>query len=376
MQRTVLAVCAACAVSLAGAAAGWTDARLAAQQPGLKRDVPPITWTGCPDARTPREVGPAQRLEAERLAAAATQASILGDATEAANLLAQAAAIDAGSPAIAYRLARAEDDLGRAGSAIAAYCHYLTVAPDAPDAADVRARIDALASPPGLTVPAAAADAFHTGVAAYDAARLQAADSAFGRAALAAPAWADPLYNRGIVRLALDRRDAAAEDLRRYLELNPGAPDFNQVLDLLGGLRGVVAAPYSPVNALAAGLVVPGLGHFITDRTTTGLAFLGAAAGAVVAGLAVQRVRVECLSPTEDGVCPPDQVLDERTERPYLGAGIGVAAAVGIWGAIDAYRGARRGNDRAAAMLRVGLKIQHSTNGTRLEFVAIRFGAR
>jgi tetratricopeptide (TPR) repeat protein len=348
MQRT-LPLLLACASFI-----GMAPAGLRAQALPLKRDVPAVIWTGCPAVPDTPDIGPAQRLEAERLAAEATQASILGNGRDAATLLARAAEMDPRSASILHRLARAEDDLGRTDSAVAAYCRYLAVAAESPDADDVRERIDALARPAGFAVAAAAADAFRSGIAHYDAAGLDAAETSFSWAADAAPDWADPIYNRGLVRFALDRRAEAADDLRRYLEMNPASADFNRVLDVLGTLRGVVPTPYSPGSALAAGLLVPGLGHFTTDRTGTGLAFLGAAAGAVAAGFTIQRVKVRCLAPPVDGVCLPDDILREETERPYLVPGIGAAVAIGIWGAIDAYRGAQRRNERAVELLRVG----------------------
>jgi tetratricopeptide (TPR) repeat protein len=356
-----------------------------AQELPLKRDVPAVAWTGCPDAPAIPDVGPAQRLEAERLAAEATQASILGNGRDAADLLARAADMDPRSASILHRLARAEDDLGRTDSALAAYCRYLAIASESPDAEDVRARIDALARPAGFAVAAAAVDAFRSGLAHYDAAGMEAAETSFSWAADAAPGWADPIYNRGLVRLALDRREEAADDLRRYLEINPASADFNRVLDVLGTLRGVTPVPYSPASALAAGLLMPGLGHFTTDRAGTGLAFLGAAASAVAAGFAIQRVKVRCLAPPEDGVCPPDDVLRQDTERPYLVPGIAAAVAIGIWGAIDAYRGAQHRNERALELLRVGtvwggdavlVALPHHIRGgghTHVELLTLRF---
>lgn len=337
----------ACLFALAPAASSG-------QQLELRREAPPAAWAGCPVPTSVERPDEEQRLEAERLAAQATQAAILGNAAEAADLLSRAAALDPGSASIAYRLARAYDDLGETRPAMSAYCRYLGLAPDAADASEVLARIDVLSTSSGFTVTVSAADAFTAGIGFYDEGDLQSADSAFTVAATTEPGWADPVYNRAVVRLGLGQDDVAASDLRRFLELNPSADEFDRVLDVLGSLRGVPAAPYNPSRALAAGLVVPGLGHFTTDRTTTGLVVFGAATAAVGTGLAMKRVSVECLSPPVDGVCPPDQVLRENVERPWLIPGIAAAAAIGVWGAIDAYRGARRGNREAAELLRLG----------------------
>jgi tetratricopeptide (TPR) repeat protein len=326
---------------------------LPAQQLRLKRDPPKVSWPGCPPASKPAAVPEPERQEAERLATAATEASILGDNTSALDLLGRAAARDPSSDRIAYRLARTLEVLGRRTDAVTEYCRYLAIAPDAADAPEARGRIAALTAAGGFAVPAAAADAFAAAIAHYDAGRLVEAEAALSAALDAAPDWADALYDRGVVRLGLQQDDGAADDLRRYLELNPGSRDF---ADVLRALRSVPNATtlYSPSAVFASGLLLPGLGHFTTGRPTSGLLVLGAAAAAVTAGVFMQRVQVQCLAPTANGTCPTDQVARRTTARPYLGPAIGAAAAVSVLGAIEASRGAQKRNDRAADLLRVG----------------------
>jgi tetratricopeptide (TPR) repeat protein len=328
----------------------------AAQQLQLKRTLPGIAWAGCPSPDGRRvTVTPAQRQDAERLAEAATQASLLGDKAAALDLLTRAAGVDATSKTIAYHVARTLDELNRPNEALVAYCRYLALAPDASDAQEVRDRTRVLATPAGFAVSAAAARAYEAGIAHYDGGRLAEAETAFGQASAAAPAWANAVYNRAVIRLALGRTDPAAEDLRRYLELSPGAPDFNQLLDLLATFRQVVPPPYNPSSVLVRGLLVPGLGHFTTGRSGAGVLFLGAASSALAAGFAVTRQEVDCLSPPVNGRCPADQIASQKTRRPYLVPGIAAAAAIGVWGAIDAYRGAGKRNAEASRSLRVGL---------------------
>jgi tetratricopeptide (TPR) repeat protein len=331
------------------------QAQAAAQQLEIKRDLPPIAWGGCPgSASGPAEsVSQARRDQAARLAADAGQAAILGDNAAAGDLLGRAVTLDPAAPALAYRLARTLEELRRRDDALAEYCRYLSIAGDAPDTAEVRNRIDALTRTSGLAVSPPAARHFETGIASYDAGRLVEAEAGFGAASEAAPDWGAALYNRAMVRVALNRREAAAADLRRYLELSPGSSDFDAVLNLLGSLRARPAAPLSPTGALVTGLLLPGLGHFTTQRTATGVLFLGAAAGSAAVGLLVERVNVKCLATPVDGTCPPEEVSDRDVSRPYLVPGIATAAAIGILGAIDAYRGVRRMNERGAA-LRVG----------------------
>src|SRR5688572_26012629 len=206
---------------------------LSAQELHLKRDPPKLAWPGCPAIARPAAVTNAQRQNAERLATSANEASILGDNTAALDLLVRAASADPTSERIAYRLARTLEVLDRRADAVAAYCRYLALAPDATDAPEARGRIAALTDPGGFAVPAAAAEAFATAIAHHDAGRLTDAEAALTSALAAAPEWSDALYDRGVVRLALNLDDAAADDLRRYLELNPGSRDFGDVLRAL-----------------------------------------------------------------------------------------------------------------------------------------------
>jgi tetratricopeptide (TPR) repeat protein len=349
----------------------------AAQQLDLKRAAPRIAWSGCGPAVSRPTVSAAQRQEADALAASATQSAILGNNAAAAELLANAARLNPGSEAIAYRLARALEELGRGQEALAGYCRFLGLAPNAADAAEARERISALAERGG--VPAGAAQEFTAGIAHYDGGRLADAEAAFGRAFTAAPSWGDAVYNRGVTRLALGQRAAGTADLRRYLELNPGAPDLGAVVDVLALHGATVTAPYNPGLALASGVLLPGLGHFTTGRPAMGALVLGVAAGALATGLLIEQTDVVCLAPPVGGECPPDEVLREEVSRPYLVPALAVAAGVGILGAIDAFRGARRRNSEAAASLRIGggslraPAIQLGHNGARLDLVRFRF---
>jgi tetratricopeptide (TPR) repeat protein len=55
----------------------------------------------------------------------------------------------------------------------------------------------------------------------------------YSRAAELAPDWADPYYNLGMIQNRLERYAEAVRNLRRYLELAPGAPDAAEVQNLL-----------------------------------------------------------------------------------------------------------------------------------------------
>jgi tetratricopeptide (TPR) repeat protein len=359
------------------AAAAAVPAAASAQELTLRREVPPEAWGGCPpaNASTPSD---ADRQEAERLAGSAAQAAILGDAAAVLDLLGRAAALDPASPGIAYRHGRALEEAGRRDDAILAYCRYLSLAPDSPDAAEARARRDALAYREGA-MPADAVRAFRSGIAAWDAGRIAEAETAFGRAAEEAPHWPAPIYNRALVRVAARSPQPALADLRRYLELSPGADDFDAVLDVVTTLR--AAAPHNPTAALVAGLLVPGLGQITTDRPAAGLLVLGGAAGALAAGMLITRVEVDCLAPPVDGRCPEGQVLRERTTRPYQELGIAGALAVGAAGAFEAWHGARRTRGPDIGLIRISAlgatlappAMSAMAQSARLELVRLRF---
>ncbi len=336
-----------------------------AQQLELKRTPPPVAWAGCPAAPDALvTVSEDAAAQAERLAAAATEAAILGDAESALERLDSAAGFDPTSATVAYRRARVLESLDRRDEAIGEYCRYLTL-PAADDAGDVRQRLAALTAPDSAAVPAAAADEFAAAIGEYDAARLLEAEAGFSRALALTPDWADAHFNRAAVRFALRRTQSAAADLRRYLELKPAADDFDAVLDLVASLR--TRERYNTAATLAGGILVPGLGHFTTDRPVTGALVLGAAALAVTTGFLVERVQVDCLSVPENGACPPDQVLREDVERPWLVPSVAAAAAIGIGGAIEAWVSARRRNRQAATV-----SDDVEGNATRVRAPAVR----
>jgi hypothetical protein len=79
--------------------------------------------------------------------------------------------------------------------------------------------------------------------------------------------------------------------------------------------------------------------------------------------------------------CPPDDIVDETTERPLLGPALGVVAAVTLGAAIEAWiraRQARAEQERDAATGTEGLGFSGpsvSSNGQALDlsFFSLRF---
>ena len=353
-------------------ALAFTAGDVRAQQHTLKRDIPPVKWEGCsaiaaldvaanapapvflsqsaPAIVQPASPADSARIHAERLAADATEAAVLGDSEAALQLLTRATTLNPSSHVISYRRARALEETGDTGEAVIEYCRYLTLR-YADDRDQVEQRIEELTRTDSSAVSSVAARAYIGAIEQADSGNVNGAITGFSTAVEAAPHWADAYYNRALTRVVLGSRDSASADLRQYLELNPGATDFDDVLALLETLRG---RAYDPTTTLATGLVVPGLGHLTTDRPITGLIVLGSAASAIAAGFLIERVEVSCLAIPVNGRCPPDQVLREDVERPYLLPSIGVAAAIGILGAFDAWRSVRSRNAEPGALVHIG----------------------
>lgn len=313
------------------------------------------------------------RARAASLAGSARQSAIIGDEAGAHDLLAQAAALDPLESSVIYLLARSFEQRGQDHEALIQYCQYLRLERDGPDALQIRARIEELAPPAESTIAEPALTAYRNGLAQFDLGRLDQAEEAFTLAIRQDPNFGEAYYNRGVVYAAMDRHALAAQNLERYLTLTPDAQDSADVDRWVDLLRAPMAQ-FSPNAALAAGLVLPGGGQFYTRRPAFGGALLAGAIGAVAFGYYSEEIKIVCLATPPDGRCPPEQIVSQDVERPYLGAAIGVAAAVAVYGAWDAYRGARRRNELARSVIRVegglrtsslnvGLPAPHSVDG-------------
>jgi hypothetical protein len=123
---------------------------------GAAPSVPAPTANAlCPAQRLPAAPTADQRRAARELAGRAQQAAILGDRAAAREQLRQAAALDARDPDLAYQLARANDAAGAAADAASEYCRFLSLSPNAPEAAEARDRVAVLAPPTRAAVPVA-----------------------------------------------------------------------------------------------------------------------------------------------------------------------------------------------------------------------------
>lgn len=143
------------------------------------------------------------------------------------------------------------------------------------------------------------------------------------------------------------RVDDTAESALRAITANHSGYDHDQLIRVL---RTVCYRPNGPVGyntsrAAVSSLLLPGTGQFLTSRPLAGVLALAAFSGAVSFGLLSQTTTIECLGVASGDRCDGSS-LSNTTERPYLIAGLGAAAAIAAISAIDAARGARRANEQ------------------------------
>ncbi len=359
---------------------GWSVGSLSAQELPLKRDVPGSGLYACPPVPAGSPPGEEERSMAGQLASSAAQAVILGNLDQARSFLDRATQLDPSSADLAYRHARVLEDLGDGTDAMSEYCRVLS-ADSVPDGAnDARSRLEALAAATRPVIAESAIAAFQEGVILADAGGLGGAVAAFDSATANAPEWPEAVYDRGVVLARLGRTAESTRDLRRYLELRPDAPDAIAISQRIGELQSMalVSTP-NPGTGLVLGILVPGMGQFYSGRALGGMTVFALAGGAVATAFLVKKVDVLCLSePGPGATCPPNEVVREEVHRPYRVAGLSVAAAIGVIGAIEAFvnlRGRRRagqgvasidlgpaslgGLDVAASRGRVDLRLLH-----------------
>jgi tetratricopeptide (TPR) repeat protein len=303
-------------------------------------------------------------------------------------LLSQAASADATSAELAYRHARVLEDLGATDAAILEYCRSLGLGAADVGIVDSRRRLDDLYEIVRERVSDEALTAFIAGLDQADAMLYADAAQSFGVAIEASPQWPAPVYNRAVILEQLGRLPESVAEFRRYLELTPSEvdPTLVDVSERIGMLEGVLAQPTpSPGSALALGVLFPGMGQYYSGRNRAGTIVLGAAAAAVVAGIVVKEVTVQCLTPVSSGdECPPGQVHDETTRRPMLAPALIGTGVVAVGAAVEAYVRARRArSERADAQgatsassrgaTIVGPSITAAGGRVHLNFLQLRF---
>jgi len=314
-----------------------------AQQLPVKRSLSPTSTLPCPApaagvAAAARNDSP----DVRRLMALGHEAAIVGDHRQARDVFADAARLSPGDERIAYQLGRAYEELGERPNAVREYCRFLTLAPQASDAPDVRTRVAALAAPAagGPTVGDQASNTFRTAVGHLDQRRWREAADAFTRVIQSLPRAAEAYYDRALAYSALEERDPAVRDLEQYLTLRPAAEDQAQVRAQIDALR---RPTWSTTTALITGLVLPGLGQAYTSRPWLGLGVAAAAGTSLFFALQSkdeQEVRVFEFPPGFPEPTYTDTIT--VTKHPYYAAGLAAFATLTIGGALEAARYARR----------------------------------
>lgn len=306
----------------------------------LKREIPGSESFACPPVDPAPPPSQEERTEAGRLGSSADQALILGDLERARDLLSRATELDPTSPGLAYRHARILEDLEAWEEAVDAFCRVLVLGSESEGVGDAPARLQAILDRERAQIPQEAVDAFRDGISEADAGGSENALREFDEARRLAPEWPEAAYNRGIVQARLGRVEEAAADLQRYLDLEPEAGDAILVSQRIVQLRSLVSLP-RPSGAFTLGLLFPGAGQFYSGRAWQGLGILSLAAGAAAAGFLIEEVTVECVGTVTGGDCPPDRIIDESTDTPYLVYGLAAAGAVSFVGALEAFFRAR-----------------------------------
>ncbi|MGD8289636.1 MAG: tetratricopeptide repeat protein, partial [Gemmatimonadota bacterium] len=273
-------------------------APLSGQALPLERDYPGTGPYECPVPVEPVAPTEDQAERASQLTSDALEASILGDLEGARALMEQAAEADPTSPEVAYRYARALEDMEMRQEAISEYCTAIALGAVDAGIQDSRERLDALYEIVRARITDRARTGFVDGLNQADDSLYTASVASFSVAIEEVPDWAEAYYNRAVVLEQLGRIQESLADYRRYLALTPSEVDpvVVAVSQRIGTLEGVVAMPTpSPGGALALG-AMPGMGQYYTGRPIAGTLVLAAAGGAIAAGFMVKKVTVRCLN--------------------------------------------------------------------------------
>jgi tetratricopeptide (TPR) repeat protein len=299
----------------------------------------------------------AQRRDARDMAQRARQSAILGDAAAELSQLRGAAGLDPTDPNLAYQLARAYENAGVASNAAREYCRFLSLAPNATEAPDVRAHVATLVPPKPDTVVTVEGTAFKRGADAYAKGQWADAEVFFTTVIRADSTSGDAYYDRALVRAIQDHRDAAADDYERYLRLRPEALDRALVVTRVNQLR---AQRLSESQAFGLGVVIPGGGQFYTGRPVRGLLSLAGFGAAAAFAMTEKTTSTTTTQTASDpfGNRYSYSVTTAHKRRPYLVPGFGAAGGIALLSAIDAAHYAR--SVRASS---VSVSLVPSANG-------------
>jgi len=180
------------------------------------------------------------------------------------------------------------------------------------------------------------------------------------------PAWADAYFDRGLARELQGDRDQAMSDLEVYVRLKPAADDRQAVNSRIASLRRVA---YSPGQAFALGLIIPGAGQLYTRRVGWGIAVLAATGGAVGYALAEQTTTTTKQQTATDPFGNPYTYTAtlQGKQRPGLVPGLAAAGALDLIGAIEAAVFAHQRNATQQGTQRVSVRVMPSANAVGLQ---------
>ena len=249
-------------VALSGLPAS-TLAQEVPELPDLKREYPGSGPYVCPVPAAPADPSPDERARAGQLASDANQAMILGDLERVDVLLGQAADLDPTSADLAYRRALVQQDLNRIEQAMREYCRAIDLGVESLGVLDTRDRIDALHEQMRARLPLAAQQAFAQGLIEADDTLWVEAEESFSTAIELAPQWADPLYNRAMIREYTGDLQGALVDFRSYLAVvaDPEDADAIAISQRIGALEGAASVVAQPP---------PGISHHRTRLLDAG----------------------------------------------------------------------------------------------------------
>ena len=277
----------------------------------------------------------AQRRDARDMAQRARQSAIFGDAAAQLSQLRGAAGLDPTDANLAYELARAYENAGVLSSAALEYCRFLSLAPSASEADDLRAHVATLVPSDPDTVVTVEGTAFQRGVDAYDKGQWADAEVFFTTVIRVDSMSADAYYDRALVRALQNHRDAAADDYEHYLRLRRDALDRALVVTRVNQLRG---RRLSASQAFGLGVVIPGGGQFYARRPVRGFLSLAAVGAATAFALTETKTPTTTTKTADDpfGNRYSYSVTTANKSRPYLVAGLGAAGGIALFSAIDA----------------------------------------
>jgi TM2 domain-containing membrane protein YozV len=317
-------------IVLAALAAAVAPSRLRSQELPLKRPkLTPIS-IACPAIPVPPPTAQQVVEEANRLATLGQESSIEGDHRAARDQFKQAATLDPRDASLAYRLAREYEDLQQRDAAVHEYCRYLSLVPNATDAAQIGDRVAKLLPGGVLAHGNAVVAQFKLGVASYDTRSYGTAAQEFDSVSTSTPTLSAAAYDGGLAHDQDGDAAPAIHDYSRYLQLEPNASDAAIVQARIQQMRHGIP---SATTAFFLGLL-PGVGQFYTKQPVLGVVVIAGAAGGVFLALQTRTLTRDTTFTGPFGGTYPGTYT--QTQHPNLVLGAAVAGGVTLLGAIEA----------------------------------------